>query len=179
MAKARFQVQLSQEPAVPDAPSANGSRVTARGVDLVEFLIAPNPGEEPRPLARTASGGELSRIMLALKVVLASTDQVPVVIFDEVDAGIGGRTADTIGRKLRQVAHGRQVISVTHLPQIACYADHHLQVEKRIRAGRTAVGVVPLSGQERIQEVARMLGGESVTETSLRHARELLRSARS
>jgi len=178
MAKARFQVQLSQEPAVPDAPSANGSRVTARGVDLVEFLIAPNPGEEPRPLARTASGGELSRIMLALKVVLAATDQVPVVIFDEVDAGIGGRTADTIGRKLRQVAHGRQVISVTHLPQIACYADHHLQVEKRIRAGRTAVGVVPLSGQERIQEVARMLGGESVTETSLRHARELLRSAR-
>jgi len=178
MAKARFQVQLSQEPAIPDAPSANGSRVTARGVDLVEFLIAPNPGEEPRPLARTASGGELSRIMLALKVVLAATDQVPVVIFDEVDAGIGGRTADTIGRKLRQVAHGRQVISVTHLPQIACYADHHLQVEKRIRAGRTAVGVVPLSGQERIQEVARMLGGESVTETSLRHARELLRSAR-
>jgi DNA repair protein RecN (Recombination protein N) len=178
MAKARFQVQLSQEPAVPDAPSANGSRVTARGVDLVEFLIAPNPGEEPRPLARIASGGELSRIMLALKVVLAATDQVPVVIFDEVDAGIGGRTADTIGRKLHQVARGRQVISVTHLPQIACYADHHLQVEKRIRAGRTAVGVVPLSGQERIQEIARMLGGESVTEASLRHAKELLRAAR-
>ncbi len=178
MPKARFRVQLGQETAGPGGPSASGWRVAAKGVDLAEFLIAPNPGEEPRPLARIASGGELSRIMLALKAVLAATDQVPVVIFDEVDAGIGGRTGDTIGRKLRQVARGRQVISVTHLPQIACYADHHLQVEKTVRAGRTAVGVIPLAGQHRTREVARMLGGENLTEASLRHARELLRSAR-
>ena len=178
MAKARFQVELSQEPATPESPAADGWRVTARGVDAAEFLIAPNPGEEPRPLARIASGGELSRIMLALKVVLAATEGVRVVIFDEVDAGIGGRTGDAIGRKLSQVAQGRQVISVTHLPQIACYADHHLLVEKTVRGGRSVVGVTPLAGPERTREVARMLGGKSVTETSLRHAKELLSNAR-
>ena len=177
MAKARFEVRLTHEPAPPDGPSAEGFRITARGLDLAECLIAPNPGDEPRPLARIASGGELSRIMLALKVVLAATDQVPIVIFDEIDAGIGGRTGDVIGRKLRQVAQGRQVVSVTHLPQIACYANHHLQVEKGVRAGRSAVRVAPLTGQDRIHEVARMLSGEALTETSLRHARELLKAA--
>jgi DNA repair protein RecN (Recombination protein N) len=98
-------------------------------VDQVEFLFSANPDEEPRPIARVASGGELSRTMLALKVVLAASDAVPILVFDEVDVGIGGKTADAVGRKLRQVARVRQVLCITHLPQIASYADHHLRVE--------------------------------------------------
>jgi DNA repair protein RecN (Recombination protein N) len=147
-------------------------------VDQIEFLFSPNPGEEPRPLARIASGGELSRTMLALKVILATSDAVPILIFDEVDAGIGGKTADTVGRKLRQVARTRQVLCITHLPQIACYADHHLRTEKRVEAERTVTSVAALGKEERVREIARMLGGESITETSLKHATELIGQAR-
>lgn len=155
-----------------------GWRLGPRGVDQVEFLFSPNPGEEPRPLARIASGGELSRTMLALKVILAAADAVPVLIFDEVDVGIGGKTADTVGRKLRHVARPRQVLCITHLPQIACYADHHFRADKRVEEGRTVTSVAVLGADDRVREVARMLGGESVTETSLRHARELIEQAR-
>jgi DNA repair protein RecN (Recombination protein N) len=153
-------------------------RLGPRGVDQAEFLFSGNAGEEARSLGRIASGGELSRTMLALKVVLAATDAVPVLVFDEVDAGIGGRTADTVGKKLREVARTRQVLCVTHLPQIAAYADQHFRVEKREGRGRTATTVVALVRGDRVREVARMLGGESVTNTSLQHARELITQAR-
>jgi DNA repair protein RecN (Recombination protein N) len=178
--KAGFRGRMAQEAAGPDdlAVGPDGRRLTARGVDHLEFLFSANPGEELRPLARVASGGELSRAMLALKVVLAAADRVPILVFDEVDAGIGGKTADAVGRKLRQVARARQVLCVTHLPQIAAYADHHLRVEKREEQGRTIGTVSVLAKTERVREVARMLGGESVTDTSLRHALELIDQAR-
>ncbi len=174
-----FQARFVRERAGPGdlAVGSEGWRLGPRGVDQVEFLFSPNPGEEPRPLARIASGGELSRTMLALKVILAASDAVPVLIFDEVDVGIGGKTADTVGKKLRQVARSRQVLCITHLPQIACYADHHLRADKRVEEGRTVTAVAVLGREDRAREVARMLGGESVTETSLRHARELLDQA--
>lgn len=180
MADADFRVRLQREPAGEGGLAAGpeGWQVGPRGVDHAEFLFAANPGEEPKPLTRIASGGELSRTMLALKVLLAQQDAVPVLIFDEVDAGIGGRTADTVGRKLRLVARSRQVLCVTHLPQIACYADHHLRVEKEATGERVRATISPLAREERVREVARMLGGEAVTEASLRHARELIAAAR-
>ena len=179
--RAVFRVRLTQEPATAEDDIRVGAgawRLGPRGVDQVEFLFSANPGEEPKPLARIASGGELSRTMLALKVILAATDAVPILVFDEVDVGIGGKTADAVGRKLRQVARQRQVLCVTHLPQIASYAEHHLRVEKREEAGRLATQVSALAKTERVREVARMLGGESVTDSSLQHALELINAAR-
>jgi DNA repair protein RecN (Recombination protein N) len=175
-----FRVRLGREQAGPGDLSVGPQawRLGPRGVDQAEFLFSGNAGEEARSLGRIASGGELSRTMLALKVVLATTDSVPVLVFDEVDAGIGGRTADTVGKKLRDVARTRQVLCVTHLPQIAAYADQHFRVEKREGRGRTATTVVALVRGDRVREVARMLGGESVTNTSLQHARELITQAR-
>jgi DNA repair protein RecN (Recombination protein N) len=175
-----FRVRLARERA-GDGELAVGPeawRLGPRGVDQAEFLFSGNAGEDARPLGRIASGGELSRTMLALKVVLAVTDAVPVLVFDEVDVGIGGKTADTVGKKLRQVARTRQVLCVTHLPQIAAYADQHFRVEKREEDGRTATTVAALVKGDRIREVARMLGGESVTDTSLQHALELITQAR-
>jgi DNA repair protein RecN (Recombination protein N) len=175
-----FRVRLARERAGHGdlAVGPEAWRLGPRGVDQAEFLFSGNAGEDARPLARIASGGELSRTMLALKVVLAATDAVPVLIFDEVDVGIGGKTADTVGKKLRQVARVRQVLCVTHLPQIAAYADQHFRVEKREEEGRTATTVAALVRNDRVREVARMLGGESVTDTSLQHARELITQAR-
>jgi DNA repair protein RecN (Recombination protein N) len=175
-----FKVRFTREAAGEGeiAVGAEARRLGPRGVDQAEFLFSPNPGEEPRALARIASGGELSRTMLALKVILAATDAVPILIFDEVDAGIGGKTADTVGRKLRQVARTRQVLCITHLPQIACFADQHLRTEKRVEGDRTVTSVTALGKEERAREIARMLGGESVTDTSLQHALELIAQAR-
>lgn len=175
-----FRVRFTREPAGAGEIGAGPEswRIGPRGVDQAEFFFSPNPGEEPRPLHRIASGGELSRTMLALKVILAASDAVPILVFDEVDAGIGGKTADTVGRKLRQVARARQVLCITHLPQIACYADHHLSTDKRVEGERTLTSVTVLGKDERVREIARMLGGESVTDTSLQHARELLGQAR-
>jgi len=175
-----FRVRLARERAGHGelAVGPEAWRLGPRGVDQAEFLFSGNAGEEARPLSRIASGGELSRTMLALKVVLAATDAVPVLIFDEVDVGIGGKTADTVGKKLRQVARIRQVLCVTHLPQIAAYADQHFRVEKREEDGRTATTVAALVKNDRVREVARMLGGESVTDTSLQHALELITQAR-
>jgi DNA repair protein RecN (Recombination protein N) len=177
---AAFQVRLQRERAGNGelAVGPEGWRLGPRGVDQAEFLFSGNTGEEARPLARIASGGELSRTILAIKVVLAATDAVPVLVFDEVDAGIGGKTADAVGKKLRQVSRVRQVLCVTHLPQIAAYADQHLRVEKREEDGRTTATVAALVRADRVREVARMLGGESVTDTSLRHAQELITQAR-
>lgn len=148
--------------------------VSARGVDRVEFRLSTNPGEEVRPLARVASGGELSRTMLALKAVLAKADRVPTMIFDEVDAGIGGRVATAVAHTLAAAAEGRQVLCVTHLAAIAALAHHHLRVAKSVRAGRTRVAATPLTGEDRIAEVARMLGGDAASSTALGHARTLL-----
>jgi DNA repair protein RecN (Recombination protein N) len=175
-----FRVRLARERAEAGELGVGPEawRLGPRGVDQAEFLFSANAGEDARPLARIASGGELSRTMLALKVVLAATDAVPVLIFDEVDVGIGGKTADTVGKKLREVARKRQVLCVTHLPQIAAYADQHFRVEKREEDGRTATTVAVLVKNDRVREVARMLGGESVTDTSLQHALELITQAR-
>ena len=150
--------------------------ISAHGMDKVEFLFSANPGEPPRPLAKIASGGELSRVMLALKSILADFDSIPVLIFDEVDAGIGGKTAVIVGRKLRAIASKRQVLCATHLPQIASQGDFHLKIEKAQRGERVSVEVKELSGWDRVTEVARMLSGK-VTQVSLKHAQELIEGA--
>lgn len=172
MEKTRFEVAFA-----PEDPEAAGdpSGWTERGLERAEFLLSPNPGEELRPLARIASGGELSRIMLGLKSVVRSDVPGLTLVFDEVDAGIGGRVAEVVGRKLKAVAARQQVLCVTHLPQIAAFADRHLAVRKRVERGRTVTLVEPLEGESRIEEVARMLGGETITPTARQHAREMLK----
>jgi len=144
------------------------------GLDQVELLFTPNPGEPPRPLSRIASGGELSRVMLALKVALDALDRVDLLIFDEVDSGIGGAVAQAVGERLRRLAKHRQIVCVTHLPMIAALAQHHFRVRKHVSGGRTSVRVESVEGEERVAELARMLAGERVTETTRRQARELL-----
>ncbi|MBI5190154.1 MAG: DNA repair protein RecN [Nitrospirae bacterium] len=148
------------------------------GRERAEFMFSANPGEQPRPLAKVASGGELSRVMLALKVVLAGADRVPTLIFDEVDSGVGGVTASAVGQKLKEAASGRQVLCITHLPQVASFAGTHFKVEKSFADGRVAVGVVRLSGDERVREVARMLGGTEGSDTASAHAEELVKRGR-
>jgi DNA repair protein RecN (Recombination protein N) len=168
MERAVFRITVERAPA---------AQVGARGLDRVEFALSTNPGEELRPLARVASGGELSRTMLALEAVLARADRVPTLIFDEVDAGIGGRVAAVVGETLLTSANGRQVLCVTHLGPIAALAQHHLLVTKSVRAGRTRAAVSVLTDDERVAEVARMLGGEAGG-AARRHARELLEGRR-
>src|SRR5205809_7339695 len=148
--------------------------VSPRGLDRVEFRLSTNPGEEVRSLARVASGGELSRTMLGLKTVLAKADRVPTMVFDEVDAGIGGRVASVVAQKLATAAEGRQVLCVTHLAPIAARASHHVRVIKSVRAGHVRVAAEVLAGDARVEEIARMLAGERVTDTARGHARELL-----
>ena len=173
MEKTRFEVAF--EPLGPASEGEDTSQWSDRGLDAVEFLLSPNPGEELRPLARIASGGELSRILLALNAVAAVDQAAETLVFDEVDAGIGGRVAEVVGRKLRAVAERHQVLCVTHLPQIASLADRHYVVSKREVKGRTVTDVRPLDGTERIEEVARMLGGATITDTTRRHAREMVK----
>lgn len=180
MADCRFRVSLHREPADAGdlACGSGGWRLGLRGAESAEFLLSTNPGEDLRPLAKVISGGELSRTMLAVKTILAAADETPTLVFDEVDAGIGGRVADVVGQRLRTTAAGRQVLCVTHLAPIAAHATHHLVVEKRVWRGSTRTSVRALDEAGRVEELARMLGGERVTDTSRRHARELLRSAR-
>jgi DNA repair protein RecN (Recombination protein N) len=147
------------------------------GAEDVEFCVAVNVGHEPRPLSRVASGGELSRVMLAMKTILARLDRVPTLVFDEVDAGIGGRVALQVGETLRRVASHHQVFAITHLPQIAARAHHHILVTKGARAGVTAADVAVLTDESRVAELARMLGGDPESDVSRAHARELLESA--
>ncbi|MGQ9508571.1 MAG: DNA repair protein RecN [Thermodesulfobacteriota bacterium] len=152
--------------------------LTPKGKDRVEFLLSPNVGEEVKPLAKIASGGELSRIMLAMKKILAKVGGKQVLIFDEVDSGIGGAIAEVVGRKLRELSKHHQVICVTHLPQIACFADTHHSVRKEVKGGRTVTVVNRLEGWAIIEEVARMLGGVKVTEKTRAHAKEMIENAR-
>jgi len=152
--------------------------LSSKGMDWVEFLMSPNVGEEVKPLAKIASGGELSRIMLALKRILAKVGGRQVLVFDEVDSGIGGAIAEVVGRKLRELSKHHQVICVTHLPQIACFAEKHYSVKKEVRAGRTVTGVDPLEKEAIVDEIARMLGGVKVTEKTRAHAREMIENAR-
>jgi DNA repair protein RecN (Recombination protein N) len=148
--------------------------MTESGIDRASFMIAPNPGEELKPLASIASGGELSRVVLALKAILAESDAVETIVFDEVDAGIGGGTAEVVGRKLSDLARHHQIICITHLPQIAKFGEHHFSISKHVDDGRTKTAIQPLSREDRTKEIARMLGGEKITQTTLDHARELL-----
>ena len=150
---------------------------SALGVDEVEFLLSPNPGEPLKPLARIASGGELSRIMLALKTLLAKVDQVPTMIFDEIDTGIGGRALEAVAMRLGQIANSHQVLCVTHAAQIAGWADHHFYIEKQLEAGRTLTRISRLAEENRVWEIARMLSGNTESEVSRQHAIEMLKRA--
>jgi DNA repair protein RecN (Recombination protein N) len=152
--------------------------LTAVGIDRVEFLLAANPGEPPKPLTRVASGGELSRIMLALKALAAAAGETPILIFDEVDAGIGGSVALAVAQRLKTLARTRQILCITHLAQIAAYADHHVAVEKRERAGRVITHARALDPAQRIAEVSRMLGGTAAPAEAERYAKRLLAAAR-
>jgi len=152
--------------------------LSPKGVDRVEFLISPNIGEEVKPLAKIASGGELSRIMLAMKRILAKVGGRQVLVFDEVDAGIGGAMAEVVGRKLRELSRHHQVICVTHLPQIACFADQHHSVRKEVKLGRTITLVDRLDKESIVDEIARMLGGLRVTEKTKAHAKEMIENAK-
>jgi DNA repair protein RecN (Recombination protein N) len=173
MEKTRFRVSFRPETPVADPAASEGW--TERGLEDGEFLLSPNLGEELRPLARIASGGELSRILLALKSVASLDAPGKTLVFDEVDAGIGGRVAEVVGRKLKAMSLRHQVLCVTHLPQIASLADHHYLVRKRTEKGRTVTDVRSLEGAERVEEVARMLAGETVSEAARKHAREMVR----
>ncbi|MFE5795531.1 DNA repair protein RecN [Streptomyces sp. NPDC056503] len=182
MPHARVSFDIRQAEA---ADEASGVRVGGRwvaygpsGVDEVELLLAPHPGAPPRPIAKGASGGELSRVMLAVEVVFAGVDPVPTYLFDEVDAGVGGKAAVEIGRRLAKLARTAQVVVVTHLPQVAAFADRQLLVEKTNDGSVTRSGVTVLEGEERVRELSRMLAGQEDSETARAHAEELLATAR-
>ena len=163
---------------------------TARGFDEVQYLISANPGEPLGPVEEIASGGELSRVMLALKTSVEAGagsrnrhggkggSGQRTLVFDEIDSGIGGRAAEAVGKKLKQLSHTKQVLCITHLPQIASFADHHYLIEKRESAGRTKISVRPLDTEERTREIARMMSGAKLTDTSLKHAEQMLKSNR-
>jgi DNA repair protein RecN (Recombination protein N) len=176
LARARISVALSRQEDPDGIYTEEGKRyrLDENGADDVEFMFSANPGEELKSLRKVASGGELSRIMLTLKGALSAQDQVPVMVFDEIDVGIGGRIAEAVGRKLADIAQKRQVICITHLAQIARFADTHFLVTKSTQAGRTVTRIAQLSQAERVDEIARMLTGTEVTKTALAHARELL-----
>jgi DNA repair protein RecN (Recombination protein N) len=173
-----FEVALGRRPAGRDEPAVevDGDALAfdSSGIDQVVYRLAPNPGEPARALARIASGGEMSRVALAIKQVLAAADETPTLVFDEVDTGIGGRSAEPIGRSLWALARRHQVLCVTHLPQIAAHADAHFEITKHERDGRTITEVVPLDREGRIVELAQMLGGSGGGTAALASARELI-----
>ncbi|MET9804580.1 DNA repair protein RecN [Streptomyces sp. NPDC006368] len=176
-ARVSFAIRQTEDPGGVEV----GGRTVAygpHGVDEVELLLAPHPGAPPRPIAKGASGGELSRVMLAVEVVFAGTDPVPTYLFDEVDAGVGGKAAVEIGRRLAKLAKSAQVVVVTHLPQVAAFADRQLLVEKTSDGSVTRSGVTVLEGEDRVRELSRMLAGQEDSETARAHAEELLATAR-
>lgn len=164
----KFAVDISADP---------DSRYSARGIDTVAFAVSANPGQPLQPLTKVASGGELSRISLAIQVIAADATDIPAMIFDEVDAGIGGGVAEIVGQRLRALGASRQVLCVTHLPQVASQAHYHLQVRKETAGNATRTRIGPLNGEERVEELARMLGGVKITQTTREHAREMIAQA--
>lgn len=176
MPKARLIVDLAriEDPQGLYEEEGKRYRLGENGLEETQFLFSANPGETPKPLSRIASGGELSRIMLALKTILSRSDSVPVLVFDEIDVGIGGRTAETVGKKLKELSGSKQILLVTHLAQIARYADNHFRVTKEEHDGRTVTRIEKLDRKGRIEELARMLGGEKISEKVIAHAAELL-----
>ena len=180
----RFNAQITDAlrflnmPGIRFTPSHKKGPLAGSGQDSVEFNISTNPGEEPKPLAKIASGGELSRIMLAVKSALADKDDIGTVIYDEIDTGVSGLAAGRIGEKLKQTAQGRQVICITHTAQIAAQADNHLLIRKNVSEDRTYTEIDALSGEGRVQELARMISGDKITELALANAREMLRMAK-
>ncbi len=170
MKKAAFKVEVRTTPASLSEPSS----IRDEGIDDVEFLISPNPGEELRPLRRIASGGELSRVMLALRSLGKGTEGAKTLVFDEIDAGIGGRTAEAVAEKLRSLARRHQVLCITHLPRIAASAAHHFRVAKSVERSRTFTTVRELGPEERVEEIARLISGTRITEASLQSAREMI-----
>jgi len=179
MKRARFSVEIEQIPDPNGVPaSINGQpeqsyACDVTGIDRVQFLIAPNPGEPFKPLTKIASGGETSRLMLALKTILAAADATPTLIFDEIDAGISGRSSQIVGEKLWQLTRNHQVICVTHLPQIAAFADTHYNVNKQVYDERTITLVNELRPEQRVREIAYILGGNA-TDFSMKSAEEML-----
>ncbi len=177
----RFSGQIREELTYLNMPSVelalsqvHTKELTPTGIDAIEFLISTNPGEKPKALSKIASGGELARIMLAIKCVMADTDGIPTLIFDEVDTGVSGASAQRIGVKLSQTARSHQVICVTHSAQVAAFADNHLLIEKTVRNGRTYTTVTRLENESRKRELARIISGENITEISLKNAEEML-----
>ncbi len=178
MSGTRFVVAILQ-PATENPPSPylyiGNSSVSENGLDRAEFMIAPNVGEDLKPLTNIASGGELSRVVLALKAILAKNDSVETIVFDEVDAGIGGDVAEMVGKKLLTLSKHHQIICITHLPQIAKFGDHHFRISKQVRDGRTRTTIEPIPENDRVRELARMLGGVEITRATLDHAAEMLK----
>ena len=170
--QSRLDVALTTR--TPSGITNSQLQIASSGLDTIEFQFAPNPGEPARPLRAIASSGELARVMLALKTVLAAEDQIPVLVFDEVDANVGGETANAVGEKMQQIAQNRQVLCITHLPQVAAPASAHYLASKQTKAGRTTSEITLLSAKERVTELTRMLGGQ--TEAARRHAEALLRA---
>ncbi len=180
MPNAEFRVKLHHqlsENATFVTIDGQALKVGPRGIDDIEFVIRSNPGEELKPLVSVASGGEISRVMLALKTMLAEVDQVPLLVFDEIDAGVSGRIAQAVGLSLRRLARGRQIISITHLPQIASMANCHFLVEKHVADNQTRTSIQLLTESERQEQIARLFGGETVTQAHLDSAKELIREA--
>ncbi len=173
--QARLTVEVETDPLGDDPTAAVGPE---RGPDRVEIVFAPNPGEAPRPLRKIASGGEMSRVMLAVKTALAEADRVPTLVFDEIDTGVGGRLGAALGRKLAELAKHHQVICVTHLPQMASFADHQWIIRKKTDRGRTRTTITPLGTEERVEEIAAMLRGDSAAEGTRQEALSMLMEAR-
>ena len=177
MKQARFEVGFTYEPD-PDSFAVYHKRkvkISSDGGGSVEFLFSPNPGEDLRPLAKIASGGELSRVMLAMKTILNEQDSTPSMVFDEVDSGVSGKVAEKVGAKLRKIAEKKQVFSITHLPQIAGMAQTHFLIRKAVKSNRTRSLIQELDADERVAEIARMSGGETITEATLKHAKEMIK----
>ena len=153
--------------------------IFTNGIDLVEFYISTNKGEDPKPLSKTASGGEISRIMLAIKNVMAKTEKLPLLVFDEIDSGISGRIAQKVGKVLRELSSNHQIIAITHLPQIAAFGDKHYSIKKSLESDRVVSSIKRLQNDERITEIAKLLGGEKITENNLSNAKELIKQVNS
>lgn len=169
-----FDVQLTKEEAEGDSLNVDGYKIDESGIDNAVFMISPNVGEALKPLSKIASGGELSRVVLAMKAILAEKDAVGTVIFDEVDAGIGGGIAEIVGKKITSLSKIHQVICITHLAQIAKFGDQHYKISKRVEDGRTSTSISPLDKEKRVEEIARMLGGIEITDATFNHAREMI-----